>query len=109
MLLRLLCLVIYVAGFFALRVYLRKHPPLFTGKFVSPYVQLIYALVWMWGSLLWFVPGLIWERMLPLSAAGMTSVVLPWEAESSQKILPCTGLEPIYALFRHTRSLMNLN
>jgi len=66
MVLRLVGLIIYTFGFVVLRGYLRKHPPLAKGKFVTPHLHLFYALFWMWGVLLWFMPGLLWIGILPV-------------------------------------------
>lgn len=67
LLLRLIVLVLYIGALFGLAPYIRDHPPRFEGKFVHPLMRLLWALLRMWGPLLWFLPGLLWIGMLPVS------------------------------------------
>ncbi|HOT93362.1 MAG TPA: SPFH domain-containing protein [Anaerolineae bacterium] len=67
-LLRLGLLAVYIGAYFALQRYLRDHPPRFKGAFVEPLLRLGWALLRMWGPLLWFLPVLLWIGMAkPLS------------------------------------------
>ena len=94
MLLRFILLLIYIAGFAALRWYLRKHPP---GPKKFPVIELAQPqamLLWMWGPLLWFLPGLMWVGVPSLPDWGIVSLSLFAPLGIFVLFLLVTGLFP---------------
>ncbi len=71
MLLRFIALALYVGAFFVLHPYMHDHPPRFAGAFVQPVARLLWALLRLWGPLVWFLPGLLWIGMVPPLTPGM--------------------------------------
>lgn len=59
-----LVMLLYAVGVGFLSRTLHKHLPPIHQKYVARWLRPWLAIFWMWGPTLWFVPGLVWFRVL---------------------------------------------
>jgi hypothetical protein len=61
---RTLFLALFLGGLYALRVYLRDHPPTLSSQTVFIRQQPWTAIMRVWGPVLWIFPGILWIGLL---------------------------------------------
>jgi hypothetical protein len=60
----ILVMLLYAVGVGFLSRILHKHLPPLNQKYVARWLRPWLALFWMWGPTFWFIPGLVWFRVL---------------------------------------------
>ena len=62
-----LVMLLYAVGCGFLNRTLHKHLPPISKKYVARWLRPWLAIFWMWGPTFWFIPGLVWFRVLNVS------------------------------------------